>query len=105
MYRAYLSSTTIGHRKLALYKILALTNSAVFKAMSYLSDPYLTNTFLRLLHFHIIWDMELKLWVIKGVSSSVAHKKGGFLGFFLNMKTARETNDLLHIFEHIFIQQ
>ena len=42
---------------------------------------------------------------LKGVSSSVAHKKGGFLGFFLNMKTAGETNDLLRIFEHIFIQQ
>ena len=42
---------------------------------------------------------------IKEVSSSVAHKKGGFLGFFLNMKTATETNDLLRIFEHIFIQQ
>ena len=42
---------------------------------------------------------------IKGVSSSVAHKKGGFLGFFLNMKRVRETNDLLRIFEHIFIQQ
>ena len=41
----------------------------------------------------------------KGVSSSVAHKKGDFLGFFLNMKTARETNDLLRIFEHIFFQQ
>ena len=43
--------------------------------------------------------------VFKGVSSAVVHKKGGFLGFFLNMKTARETNDLLRIFEHIFIQQ
>ena len=42
---------------------------------------------------------------VKGVSSSVVHKKGGFLGFFLNMKTARETNDYLRIFEHIFIQQ
>ena len=42
---------------------------------------------------------------LKGVSSSVVHKKGGFLGFFINMKTARETNDLLRIFEHIFIQQ
>ena len=41
----------------------------------------------------------------KGVSSSVAHKKGGFLGFFLNMKTARETNDFLRIIENIFIQQ
>ena len=41
----------------------------------------------------------------KGVSSLVAHKKGGFLGFLLNMTTARETNDLLRIFEHIFIQQ
>ena len=45
------------------------------------------------------------LILFKGVASSVAHKKGGFLGFFLNMKTARETNDLLRIFEHIFIQQ
>ena len=42
---------------------------------------------------------------LKGVSSSVAHKKGGFLGFFSNMKTAREKNVLLRIFEHIFIQQ
>ena len=47
-----------------------------------------------------MWQISLK-----GVSSSVAHKKGGFLGFFLNMKIARETNDLLRIFEHIFIQQ
>ena len=39
-------------------------------------------------------------FIIKGVSSSVAHKKGGFSGFFLNMKTARETNDLLRIFDN-----
>ena len=42
---------------------------------------------------------------LKGVSSPVAHKKGGFLGFFLNVKTAGETNDILRIFKHIFIQR
>ena len=47
----------------------------------------------------------IPIQVLKGVSSSVAHKKGGFLGILLNMKTARETNDLLRIFEHMFIQQ
>ena len=46
-----------------------------------------------------------QILLLKGVSSSVAHKKGGFLGFFLNMKTAREANDILRIFEHIFIQE
>ena len=46
-----------------------------------------------------------KYFHFKGVSTSVAHKKGGFLGFFLNMKTARKTNDLLRILEYIFIQQ
>ena len=30
-----------------------------------LSDPYLTDTFLRPSYFHINWDIKLKLWVIK----------------------------------------
>ena len=30
------------------------------KAMSYLSEPYLTETFFRFSHFHINWDIDFE---------------------------------------------
>ena len=33
--------------------------------MSYLSDPYLTDTFFRFSHFHNNQDIDLKLQIIK----------------------------------------